>query len=103
MYSCFKEIKEKIANKSVDCVTIVKKYLERVESFKSLNSFIDLYSDEAISIAESIDSKIRRGDEGKLAGMVIGIKDTICYKDHRIRAGSKIFRKFCISIFSNSC
>ena len=36
---------------------------------------------------------------GKLFGVVIGIKDVICYKGHHVTAGSKILEGF-TSLFS---
>ena len=44
--------------------------------------------------AREIDQKILDGNEGKLAGMVIGIKDNICIKNHRVTASSKILKGF---------
>ena len=31
---------------------------------------------------------------GKLAGMVVGIKDNICFKNHKISASSKMLKDF---------
>ena len=47
-----------------------------------------------MQIAENLDKKIQQGKAGKLAGMVIGIKDNICYKNHKSSAGSKILEGF---------
>ncbi|HXP52674.1 MAG TPA: Asp-tRNA(Asn)/Glu-tRNA(Gln) amidotransferase subunit GatA, partial [Bacteroidia bacterium] len=37
---------------------------------------------------------IKQGKAGKLAGMVIGIKDNLCYKGHKVSASSKILEGF---------
>ena len=41
-----------------------------------------------------IDQKIKDGNAGKLAGMVIGLKDLLCYQDHGAQAGSQILNGF---------
>ena len=43
---------------------------------------------------KEIDKKILEGRSGKLAGMVIGIKDNICIKNHKVTASSKILKGF---------
>ena len=47
--------------------------------------------EEAIARAQELDHSSRKG---KLQGVVVGIKDNICYKDHRISAGSGILQNF---------
>ena len=51
--------------------------------------------------AKNIDSRIKLGTAGKLAGMVIAIKDNICYKGHQVSASSKILEGF-TSIYSST-
>ena len=45
---------------------------------------------EALARAEKIQQKINNGTAGKLAGMIIGLKDNISYKGHQMTASSKI-------------
>ena len=52
------------------------------------------YSEEAILRAKEIDYKIINNKAGRLAGLVIGIKDNICYKNHKCSAASKILEDF---------
>jgi aspartyl-tRNA(Asn)/glutamyl-tRNA(Gln) amidotransferase subunit A len=44
--------------------------------------------------AELIQNKIENGTSGRLAGMVIGIKDVLAYKNHGLQSGSKILEGF---------
>lgn len=44
--------------------------------------------------ADLIDQKIRSGKAGKLAGMVIGVKDVIAHSDHGLQAASRILEGF---------
>src|SRR5690606_36173587 len=51
------------------------------------------------SAAFLIQEKIGKGTAGRLAGMVVGIKDNICYAGHKVSASSKILDNY-ISPFS---
>jgi len=85
---------------NVSCLQTVEHYLQRINATKHLNAFIELYADEAIEKAKQLDEKRRDGHPiGKLHGVVIGLKDVICHKDHKISASSKILQNF-TSIYS---
>ena len=88
-----------LQNKSTSCLEITNSYLQKIKENLHLNAFVEVYNDEAILKAKEVDEKIKKGMAGKLAGMVIGIKDNICYKGHKISAASKILDGF-ESLFS---
>jgi aspartyl-tRNA(Asn)/glutamyl-tRNA(Gln) amidotransferase subunit A len=44
--------------------------------------------------AAIVDEKINSGKAGKLAGLVVGIKDVLVLKDHEVNASSKILKGF---------
>lgn len=73
---------------------VVENFLRRIETLKHLNVFLEVYADEARQQAQIISDKIKSGTAGKLAGMVIGLKDIIAHKDHGIQCGSKILDGF---------
>ncbi len=73
---------------------LVNNYLSQIERHKHLNAFLEVFTDDAINQATIVDEKIKAGKAGKLHGMVIGLKDVICYKGHKITAGSKILTGF---------
>ncbi len=78
----------------------VKHFLSRIESKKHLNAFNRVYADEALARAQWLDNEFQsRGVTGKLHGVVVGIKDVICYKDHRVTASSKVLENF-VSVYS---
>ena len=72
----------------------VEKFLNKIEATKDLNIFLEVWADEARKQAAAVDKKIAAGDAGKLAGMVISLKDNICYKGHKVSAASKILDGF---------
>jgi len=73
---------------------IVSHYLEKIRDKSTINAFLEVYGDECINNAVDIDKKITIGSYGKLAGMVVAIKDLLCYENHYSQAGSKILEGF---------
>lgn len=98
MYATFDDIQLAL-EKGLSVKSIVQQYLDNIEDRKDLNAFLEVYAESAINQAEIIDEKLKTGSAGCLAGMVIGIKDNICYKDHAVSASSKILANF-TSIYS---
>lgn len=80
---------------------LVKNYLDQIKKNAHLNAFNEVFEEEALVNAKSIDDRIKNGAAGKLAGMVIAIKDNICYKGHQVSASSKILKDF-TSIYSST-
>lgn len=93
-YTTLSEIKSDIQSGAITCSSLVKQYLQNISEKKHLNAFLEVFADEAIEKATLTDKKISEGKAGKLAGMVIGLKDNICYKDHKVSASSKILEGF---------
>lgn len=83
----------------ISCVQLVEDYLQKIEAHQDLNAFLEVYAHDARSRASVIDAKMKHGTAGRLAGMVIGIKDNIVYQDHKVSASSKILEGF-ESLFS---
>lgn len=53
-----------------------------------------MYADEALQAANRVDQKIKTGNAGKLAGLVVGIKDVLAHQQHPLTAGSRILGSF---------
>jgi len=98
-YRSLDAIQQDIQSGKTTCLSLTKSYLDRITEHKNLNAFLEVYEEEALENAQRIDRKVQDGKAGKLAGMVIGIKDNICYKDHKVSASSKILDNF-ESLFS---
>lgn len=93
MYRSIGEIKEALlSGKSV--LEITQSYLTLIKQNSHLNAFLEVFEKSALEQAKEVDKKLREGTGGKLAGVVIGIKDNICYKNHRVSAASKILEGF---------
>lgn len=94
LYGSLENIQAEIQEGNLSCVSLVKHYLTSINSNKNLNAFIEVFEDEALARAADIDHKITTKTSGKLAGLVVGIKDLICYKDHQVNAASKMLDGF---------
>ncbi|MCO4293144.1 Asp-tRNA(Asn)/Glu-tRNA(Gln) amidotransferase subunit GatA [Solitalea sp. MAHUQ-68] len=100
-YDSLKAVQAAISANALTLEQLVNNYLNRIEATQHLNAFVEVFANEAIEKAQLIDQKIKNGTAGKLAGMVIGIKDNICFKDHKVSAASKILDGF-TSIYSST-
>ena len=93
-FTSLSEIKKLLQSGSINCESIVNYYLDRIKKHENLNIYVEVFSKEALSRAKEIDKKIESGIAGRLAGMVVAIKDNLCYKDHKVSASSKILSGF---------
>jgi len=87
-------VQNALNNGTTNVVEITKTYLQNIAENQHLNAFIEAYSDEALEQARLVDEKLANCSAGKLAGMVVGIKDNLCYKNHKVSASSKILDGF---------
>lgn len=93
-YTSLSLIQKDLRKGELTCSSLVESYLSRIHNNQHLNSLLEIYSDEAKSKAEVIDKKLANGTAGKLAGMVITIKDVLSYEDHTLTGGSNILEGF---------
>jgi aspartyl-tRNA(Asn)/glutamyl-tRNA(Gln) amidotransferase subunit A len=93
-YSSLAEIKGELATKQLTLDELLAYYFDQIEKHQHLNAFNEVFFDSARKQAEVVQSKLNNGTAGKLAGMVIGIKDNICYQDHVVTASSKMLENF---------
>lgn len=89
-----KEIKSLLSDGSLTCEKLVKTYLDKINSQKDLNVFINVFSEDAILRAKEIDVRLNNGAAGKLAGLVLSVKDVISVKDKPLTCASKILDNF---------
>ena len=93
MFKTIADIKQAIQS-GTSVASIVEESLDKIAAFNDLNAFVEVFSDSARDAALKIDDKIKNGTAGKLAGVILGIKDNICYKGHKVSAASKILFSF---------
>ncbi len=76
------------------CVAVTERYLENIEKGKRLNAFLSVFQEKALAQAHKVDRKIAAGTAGRLAGMVVAVKDVLCLKNEVITCGSRILEHF---------
>lgn len=89
------KIREKLLAGELSVSSVVTGHLNQIQAHnKALNAFLEVYEDDAMARAALVDAKLKAGTAGKLAGLVVGIKDLLCYEGHHSYAGSKILESF---------
>jgi aspartyl-tRNA(Asn)/glutamyl-tRNA(Gln) amidotransferase subunit A len=94
-YSGITGYHKQLLQNDTSCFEAVTHYLQRIKAQEHLNAFTQVFEEEALHTAKSLDEKRRSGEPlKKLHGVVIAIKDVLCYKGHTVTAASKILEGF---------
>jgi aspartyl-tRNA(Asn)/glutamyl-tRNA(Gln) amidotransferase subunit A len=93
MYKTHSEKLELIKSGKLSLRENVNSYLKLIEERKHLNAFNFVF-DDSLEYADLIEHKIKTGCHGKLAGMVVAIKDVLALKDKPLTCSSNILRGF---------
>ena len=94
IYCKHKEKLNKSISGELSLTDNVNHFLQEIERQKHLNAFNFVFEKEALKQAEIIQDKIKKGSHGKLAGMVVGIKDVLSVKDKPTTCSSNILKNF---------
>lgn len=100
----YKNYNDKIAlikNGSLSLQDNVNSFLERIENNKELNAFNFVFKEDVLRQSQEIEEKIKSGRHGKLAGMVIAVKDVLAIKDKPLTCSSRILSNF-ISLYDST-
>jgi aspartyl-tRNA(Asn)/glutamyl-tRNA(Gln) amidotransferase subunit A len=100
-YTSLSKIQSALRSGETTLVEIVNYYLSQIEATQHLNAYIEAFAEKALQQAHELDVKFQENPAsvGRLYGMVISIKDVICYQNHHVTAGSKMLEGF-TSLFS---
>ena len=98
-YTKFTDLQIDLKKGELSLKDLIEYYTSRIDELAHLNAFIEVFKLEALAKAELIQDKINKGTAGKLAGMIIGLKDNISYKGHQMTASSKILKDY-IAVYS---
>ena len=93
-YHSISEKKLKISSGEINLKENVISYLNKIEEQKDLNAFNFLFKEDALKQASIVEDKIKNGTAGRLAGMVIAIKDVLSIKDKPLTCSSNILKDF---------
>ncbi|MCP9237363.1 Asp-tRNA(Asn)/Glu-tRNA(Gln) amidotransferase subunit GatA [Lewinella sp. JB7] len=94
-YSSISATQTALAAGEVTTVQLVERYLASIGDQRYLNIYVEVFADEALQQAKEQDGRRRAGARlGRLAGIVLSIKDVICYVGHGVSAGSAMLEDF---------
>ena len=88
-------VREDLLSQKISAIDLVEFYLNKAKAEDRFNAFLELFNSSALESAAALDKKINSGEAiGELAGAIIGLKDNLCFKDHKVGASSKILDGF---------
>lgn len=93
-FTTIRQLQSDLSAGKTSCQQLVAESINAIEEKKQLNAFLEVFNDSAIAQAKLVDDKIASKTAGRLAGVIIGLKDNICYKGHKVSASSKILEGF---------
>jgi len=90
-----KEYHTSLINGQTSCVEAVSYCLQKILDTAHLNAWLEVFEAEALQRARQLDKERQNGGSlGRLHGVVVGLKDVICFKDHKVSASSRILEGF---------
>lgn len=69
---------------------VVQHYLHTIDTHPHLNAFLEVFREESLHKAAELDRIPIAERKGKLFGVIVGIKDLLCYRGHKVSAASRI-------------
>jgi len=76
------------------CERVTAACLEEIEKGKRLNAFLSVFHQRSLERARLVDRKIAGGTAGRLAGMVVAVKDNIAVRGERLTCASRILESY---------
>lgn len=89
-FTTIKNLQADLNSGKISCLQLVEESIKAIEAKKQLNAFLEVFNESALAQAKLVDEKIKASrasasnSSGKLAGVIIGLKDNICYKGHKV-------------------
>lgn len=93
-YKNYSEKKQLLLKGELSLPDNVSWFVQQIELKAKLNAFNSVFIESALMQAKIIDQKIKSGNFGKLAGMVVAVKDVLHLKNERTTCSSKILENF---------
>jgi aspartyl-tRNA(Asn)/glutamyl-tRNA(Gln) amidotransferase subunit A len=94
-FTSIKAYQQFLATNANGCSIAVNSYLAAIKHKQHLNAYLEVFEADALQQALALDEKRKAGKPlGKLHGVIVAIKDVLCYKDHRVSAASKILENY---------
>lgn len=76
------------------CERVTEEFLRSIRDQKRLNAFLSVFDERALERARGIDRRRAEGRAGRLAGMVVAIKDVLCMRGEPVTCASRMLSTF---------
>jgi len=93
-FRSFQDLSKGLENNEFTCEELVNFYLKEIKTNDKCNSFVETFDESSIEQAKLVDRDISNNNRKKLSGLIIGIKDNMCYQNHVVTASSLILKDF---------
>ena len=94
VFTNFSQTRKQLIDGEFTAQKLCAYYLDKASKEDAYNAFLEVFNESAMELAIQVDTAIKAGNPGKLAGAIIGIKDNMCYAGHKVGAASKILDGF---------
>ncbi len=88
--------RSQLVSGQISCRSVVEYFLKEIGKTEKDNIYLEVYRDEALERADFLDRKRDQSPDkcGLLFGMVVSLKDVLCFADHRVSAGSRMLEDY---------
>ena len=94
-YRAIKDYHDALRSAAITCTDAVHHYLAEIRAHQHLNAFLEVFEDESLARAAALDLARKNGEPlAPLHGVVVGIKDVLCYQGHRVSAASRMLEDY---------
>ncbi len=94
-FSSYQNLRKQLLGREISCETVVRRYLERIDSQRERNIYITVFHERAIEQARELDRKLEEGREpGRLFGLPMAIKDNLSVQGARLTCASTILSTY---------
>ena len=88
------ELGRALIAREVSAVELARLFLERIESHRNLNAFLDVRPEVTLAQARAVDARIAKGDATPLSGVPIAHKDIFVTRDFHSTASSRMLKGY---------
>ncbi len=90
-FTTIKDYHQALQSAATSCTDTVQHYITVIREQASLNAFLEVFETDALQRAAALDQSRAAGKPMEpLHGVIVGIKDVICYQGHAVTASSRI-------------
>jgi aspartyl-tRNA(Asn)/glutamyl-tRNA(Gln) amidotransferase subunit A len=94
-FTTIKDYHSHLTHQQTSCTAAVEYYLQQIQKHSHLNAIVHAFEAEALQRAAELDEQRKKGKPmGALHGVVVTIKDVICYQQHPVSASSNMLKGF---------